>query len=445
MYCDTVDITTDNIINLAYLSDKYLVHQLKDQCVMYFRRHVLHKKTALKYAALDHEYVLPELHDAAMMYIQTYIREIFALPIAYDQLTRDTLRQILEKDFLNADEYTMYWICCNWAQHQCKKRRDPVRPKNIAKELGDLLPLIRFPVVMNNVLGHDSVRQHGLLTTEDDCKILEYIIQTDSPEQLTDVGQKPRRVKCNGTDAVKLHSVLGVPFTSSCVRRSNYGKLVRDGKGDIWCQYSLDMEEGLESSFCNFFSVQSDKECKKGCLVLSVEVPVSILAFRLQLNELVAHRYSEEGIQVKITITRKSHGRVRSRYIETLSVCPTVSPNCFHYHEARLKKPVALRACCRYEVVLECENTLYYHGVPHDYYIPEVGLARPFNVKWASMKKTCKSNESVSNLIHGINYKFKNGDLAHKYISRQPYVLFYEKMCSMWSLTSGLLPSGHSD
>ncbi len=401
IYCDTVDITSGNVLNLVYLSEKYLVLQLKHQCMKYFRQHLLDHENALEYATLD---LIPELHDATMMHIQTYARKI--LINGYAELTRDTLRQILEKDFLNTGEFRVYLFCRKWAEDQCKKRGGPARPQDIAKELDDLLPLIRFPVIMSDEITLHRLTRDGLLTTEDEHKMLEYIGEKYyHAEKLINVGDR--------TDTVELHTVLGVPFRSSCVRRSNYGDLHLGSNGVLWCFYDfIDMEEGLESYFCNIFSVQSSKECKKGCLIFSSKVPVSILAFRLQLNELVCHRYSKEGTHVKVMITRKSDGRVQSQYNERLSVCPTVSPvKRFHYHKARFKKPVTLRAGCNYEVVLECESTLYYHGVPHSCLectnTSRSNLSIPFELDWALMEKKCEGNEAVSDLIHGINFELQ--------------------------------------
>ncbi len=407
MYCDIVDITPDNIVNLAYLSDKYLIHTLKDQCIQQFCKRILCRENAVRFAGLYKvdKYVIPEIRNATMAYIQAFASKIFEKDIEYDELSRDTLRQLLENDFLNCEEYELYAVCYGWAEHQCKGHGQPVQPKDIAEHLGDLLQLIRFPTMSSTEFA--IVSKHGVLNSEDEQKLLEYISQKDIPEQRKNTSQKPMQDKTNRMDTIR--SVGDVPF--NCVRRSHYGKFENDKHDgdDYWISYSIDIKKGIESSLCNIFAVKSHKECKKGCLVLSVETPVSLLAFRLQLDELVCHRYSEEGFAMKVIITRKScYGRVRSRYIGTVDVGPTASPvNRFHYHEARFRKPVTLRARRRYEIVLECtgNNTLYYHELPHDYFTgPSADFGRPFWVRWNSTKMACKSNGCVPNLIHGINY-----------------------------------------
>ncbi len=451
-----MDITPDNIINLAYLSDKYLVHSLKYQCIKHFCEHILRRDNAIRRAGLYNAdmCVIPEIRNATMAYIQTFASKIFEQDIEYDELTRDMLEQILEKDFLNCNEYVLYLVCYEWAQHQCKRRGQPVQPKDIAEELGDLLQLIRFPTmswiefadlskhgVLNSEDGKkmleyiqqkdfaamswidfDHMSKHGVATSEDEKKLVEYIQQKDYSEQGKNDSQKPLENETN--------MLAGVPF--NCVRRSHYGKFENDKHAgdDYWISYSVDVREGSESSICNIFAVKSHKECKKGCLVLSVEVPVYLLAFRLQLDELVCHRYSEEGVSVRVIITQKSsvYGKVKSQYIETLDVCPTDSPvNQFHYHEAGFQKPVTLDLHCIYEVVLECENLLYYYEVPHDhndYRTPPANLAKPFRIRWDLTKMACEKNGCVSNLIHGVNYKVQDNFWTGEYSSR-PRIVYY--------------------
>ena len=420
MYCDTVDITTDNIVNLAYLSDKYLVHSLKDQCIKHVCKRMLRRDNAIRLAGLYNadKYVIPEIRNATMAYIQAFASKIFEEDIKYDEMTRDTLEQIVEKDFLNCDEYVLYASCYEWAENQCKGRGQPVQPKDIAEELGDLLQLIRFPTMSSTEFA--NVSRHGVLSSEDEQKLRQCIRQ----KELRSL--KPMEDKTNRLET--MHSASDFPFNS--VRRSHYGEFQYDkhDDDDYWISYIVDMKEGAESSLCDVFAVKSHEECKKGCLVLSVDGPVSLLAFRLQLDELVCHRYSEEGVPVKVIITRKSstfYGRVQSRYIETLNVCPTDSPvNRFHYHEARFKKPVTLKARCDYEIVLECENTLYYHEAPHDCWTPAANLTGPFGIRWDLTKMACKENGCVSNLIHGVNYKLRNNWWRHQPTS-EPGVVYF--------------------
>ncbi len=402
MYCDSVDITSDNIVNLAYLGDKYLVHRLKDWCVRSFRRHILCTDNAIKFAGLD-ENVIPEISNATMAYIQAFAAKIFQGHVEYDKLTCDTLQQILEKDFVNYDEYGLYCACYEWAAHQClRDRGEPIQAKDIVEKLRDLLPLIRFPTM--DLGEFVVVKSHGMLNKEDQRKVYRYIIQ--------------KRIR-----PMEDTTILDIPF--NCVRRSHYGEFENDrhdGCDNVipYVLCSVDVKEGAESSFCNVFSLQSHGKCKNGCLVFSVEVPVSLLAFRLQLNELVCHSYSEEDVQVKLIITRKSHGRVQSQYIESLRICPTASPEYrFHYHEARLNKPISLQAHCRYEILIKCMKILDYHEVPCDIVgNPEANLTRPFRVEWLLTKRAREEYAAVSNLIHGINYKLKNDCSSDHFWSR---------------------------
>ncbi len=390
MYCDAVDINSGNVINLAYLSDKYLFHRLKDQCIQYFSQHVLTCGNAVEYAALDQQYIIPEIQDTIMLLIQTFPFQ--TLEGNFDKLRPDTLRCLLEKDFLNAPEYEMFRFCLRWAAARCIKTKDL---SEIA-DLMDLLKLIRFPVMEMREFA--TVSRFNLLSTEDICKVFRYI--SDKGHVLHDTDRCMRIFEMDCT--------TDVPF--NCIRRSSY-RLYRDYESDIFLPYSF-TEKGREFAF-NILAHQSvimslQAECRKGCLVISTQKPVaSLLSFRLQLNEVFCLKYRDEGVQVKVTITGKSEGRVQSQYTETLNVSPTDSPRLrLHYHEARLQKKVFLMADCMYEVLIECENTLYYYSVDHcgrkqlDSSVIFSGL----KVHWPQTKKSCKAIDAVADLIHGISY-----------------------------------------
>ncbi len=392
MYSEAVDITPENVINLAYLSDKYLVHKLRDQCIHSFRHKVLTRENVLEYASQG-QCVIPELQTIIILMIQVHAGEIFNAAEAYKKLTHDTLRHILEKDFLNCSEYCMYRVCCRWAEHQCEQHHLPVNRKNMAGELRDLLPVIRFPVM--TLENFTTVSRDGLLAAEDRCKVFEYLCRGQSLKEKFGHNHE--------------NHVTDVPF--NCVWRSNY-YIDFDSVNEY---LSVEHEGEQEAFFAGhpLPHVELDcltGECRKGYAVLDVHEPVSVCGFRLHLNELLGSR--EAAVRLHVTITRESLGNVISQYSEMVTVQPAAFMlTRFYYHEVRLRKAVTLKPRRTYSIAIKCDHPLYYYRtvVRCDWrdLVVSGGASLPFRINWLQTQKSCYNKGGVSNLIFGIKYMLK--------------------------------------
>ena len=379
MYSEAVDITPDNVINLAYLSDKYLVHKLRDQCIHCFRHKVLTRENVLEYASQG-QCVIPELQATIILMIQVHASKIFEGPEAYKKLTHDTLRQILEKDFLNCSEHSVYRVCCRWA--------------NMAGELRDLLPFIRFPVMA--LEDFTTVSRDGLLAAEDRCKVFEYLCRGQSLKEKFGPNYH--------------NDVTDVPF--NCVRRSNYDIDLDSVEEYLSSEQEREQEAIFERRQLPHVELDSVAgECRKGYAVLDVHKPVSLCGFRLHVNELLGIR--EDRVKLNVTITRESLGRVISQYSEVVTVCPaTFLPSRFYYHEVRLGKTVTLKPRRTYSIAIKCDHPLYYYRTAVQCYGANLtesrGASLPFRINWGQTHKACcNKGGRVSDLIFGIKYMLK--------------------------------------
>ncbi len=173
MYCDSVHITSGNVFNLAYLSDKYLVHRLKDQCILYFSKVVLTCENAA-YFASSRRCLIPELQDTAMLMLQLMPSEA-----SHSRIEHDVLRQLLQKDFINLTEYDLFHLCLDCVEHELKTMNGAVevQRKDIANEMKDLVQLMHFPLM--KLEDFTVVSKYGFLTDEETRRVFQYICERD--------------------------------------------------------------------------------------------------------------------------------------------------------------------------------------------------------------------------------------------------------------------------
>lgn len=382
MYQELVEITPENVTRLAYLSDKYLVHRLKRQCIDFFKRNVLTAANALDFIEFR-QYLIPDIHDAILTMIQTHPCTI--LQKDHRKVTLDTLRQVLEKDFLNCTEFEAFTICQEWAYKKCADRHQPVLVQHVINELADVLSLIRYPVMNAGAFAKVSVS--NLLSPEARCKVFEYI----------HYGRYVRR----GDDPSDTYSLpfSNVPRTSYCYYQtdsSGYNKIV------------------TEVYFRDQIAEHPDQplaECVKGCLVFQAPADSrsSLLGFRLQLNELMCPSYKETPVNVKVMIRRARHERGSMDIVcinENIDIRPKLSVfNSCRYHEASLKAELQLVRGVPYEVLIECDTALYYHPARGTVLLSSAPLGRPgLAIDIPSTQTVCAVHGAVGDLIRGIKF-----------------------------------------
>ena len=89
----------------------------------------------------------------------------------------DTLKQIMERDGLvGATEIEIFEGCVNWAEKECHRRGLRTSPVPV---LGDVLPLVRFPVMPLDAFCNDMIPTE-ILTMDETLSIFLYLTQKGS-------------------------------------------------------------------------------------------------------------------------------------------------------------------------------------------------------------------------------------------------------------------------
>ena len=159
-----------------YGSEKYMLHDIKRECGDYLQ------------SSLDEECacdILQTAHGIHRDDIQTNILEFILNrgeaclnSKSFLNLSPECLRLVIESDYLVCGEEIIYQKIIEWSTNRCQDRRLTVNDENIRQDLGDLLNLVRFPIMQRkyftenvskkNVLSFDEIL--NVYQTPDDVK-----------------------------------------------------------------------------------------------------------------------------------------------------------------------------------------------------------------------------------------------------------------------------------
>ncbi|XP_055350799.1 BTB/POZ domain-containing protein 2-like [Paramacrobiotus metropolitanus] len=164
-------------------ADKYDLPLLVDRCFNLIlddlsakvgdtNRYLLHLENALKWAVGIGNAVETCLH-----FVDVHSEEVFKSEL-FMELQPKTLQMVLERDTLFADESIIYMAVNRWAAAACTRNKMDPTPQNRRQVLGDILFLIRFPLMTVTQLVDGPLKDTLLLPSDfmDICRHKEYLM-----------------------------------------------------------------------------------------------------------------------------------------------------------------------------------------------------------------------------------------------------------------------------
>ena len=146
MYSDEVNLTADNVMQVLYLANKYLLPSLADKCSEFLRENLDGSNVfavlpdALKYEEKD-------LVDHCWKVIDNETDEAVKSE-GFVTIEKSVLEALVERDSLNVKEVELFKAVDCWATKECQKQG--LKPKGSVKRkiLGErIVKAIRFPVM----------------------------------------------------------------------------------------------------------------------------------------------------------------------------------------------------------------------------------------------------------------------------------------------------------
>ena len=151
-----------------YGSEKYMLHNIKDKCSRYLQGSV-DEERACVVLQTAHDFHLDDLRTNALKFILS-IGEPCLESESFLNLSPDCLRLVIESDHLKCKEEIIYQKIIDWSTHRCQDQNLTVNDENIRQVLGDLVYLVRFPI-MERKYFTANVSKKNLLTFEEIVKV----------------------------------------------------------------------------------------------------------------------------------------------------------------------------------------------------------------------------------------------------------------------------------
>ena len=147
-----------------YGSEKYMIHYIKDKCSHYLQSCVDEERVCVVLQTA-HDFHLDDLRTNALKFILN-IGEPCLQSTSWLSLSPECLRLVIESDDLKCKEEIIYEKILEWSTTRCQHQNLPVNDENIRQVLGDLLYLVRFPI-MERKYFTENVSKKGLLSHEE--------------------------------------------------------------------------------------------------------------------------------------------------------------------------------------------------------------------------------------------------------------------------------------
>lgn len=164
MYTDKISITESSVQDLFYASDKYMIWYLKKRCEQFLKEigtsdhAVAALDTALKYQ-------LHDLRKESMVYIEQNAQNCLSCKLDI-HISEESIEMLLKSGFLDCSEKYVCKFFLQWITAECTKNSREPSGDNLREIAGNLLQLVRFPVVDMQYFSN-SIVTSGILSSEE--------------------------------------------------------------------------------------------------------------------------------------------------------------------------------------------------------------------------------------------------------------------------------------
>ncbi|XP_067050091.1 BTB/POZ domain-containing protein 6-like [Acropora muricata] len=146
LYCDEVNLTGSNVMNVLYLAKKYMVPSLADKCSKYLRDH-LGASNVFNILPMAQKYEEKELTDRCWEVIDNQSQTAMKSD-GFTTIEHSLLEAVISRDTLTINEMDLFRAVNLWATNTC--RNQGLEANGVEKRiiLGEkVVKAIRFPVM----------------------------------------------------------------------------------------------------------------------------------------------------------------------------------------------------------------------------------------------------------------------------------------------------------
>ena len=172
IYSDKANLNADNVMQLLYLSKKYMLPTLAEKCSAFLKENL---------NALNVFHILPDaqkyeeksLKNHCWKLIETQSEEAVKSE-GFVTVERSVLEELVEKNSLNIKEVELFKAVDCWAENECKKQGLVAEGSAKRRVLGErVVQGIRFPVMEQTEFA-DIVLDSEILTPKETNRLVKY-------------------------------------------------------------------------------------------------------------------------------------------------------------------------------------------------------------------------------------------------------------------------------
>ena len=172
IYSDKANLNADNVMQLLYLSKKYMLPTLAEKCSAFLKEN-LNALNVFHILPDAQKYEEKDLMNHCWKLIETETEEAVKSE-GFVTVERSVLEELVEKNSLNIKEVELFKAVDCWAENECKKQGLVAEGSAKRRVLGErVVQGIRFPVMEQTEFA-DIVLDSEILTPKETNRLVKY-------------------------------------------------------------------------------------------------------------------------------------------------------------------------------------------------------------------------------------------------------------------------------
>ena len=172
IYSDKANLNADNVMQLLYLSKKYMLPTLAEKCSAFLKEN-LNALNVFHILPDAQKYEEKDLMNHCWKIIETQTEEAVKSE-GFVTVERSVVEELVEKNSLNIKEVELFKAVDCWAENECKKQGLPAEGSAKRRLLGErVVQGIRFPLMEQTEFA-DIILDSEILTLRETNRLVKY-------------------------------------------------------------------------------------------------------------------------------------------------------------------------------------------------------------------------------------------------------------------------------
>ncbi|XP_055350072.1 BTB/POZ domain-containing protein 1-like [Paramacrobiotus metropolitanus] len=181
MYTDKADLTVEKVWPVFQCADKYDVPLLVEMCTQFVLKQI-RPENCLTYLEKAVKWHADDIAELCFSVADAFTVVAFKSQ-QFTSISQETLRKLLQRDTFLVCENTIYTAVESWCVEACKRTNQDASAANRRAVLGDVLFLVRFPLLSPTQLANGPSKT-GLLSERELVDLYSYKHATPKPTNL---------------------------------------------------------------------------------------------------------------------------------------------------------------------------------------------------------------------------------------------------------------------